>query len=78
MVTVKWRRMNQPNNPNKNKFLSFMGFGFQMIATIAVFGWIGNYLDTYLKNSKPFLTLVFLLLGTMGSLWQLIKQVTKK
>ena len=53
-----------------------MGIGFQMIATIGISAWIGNWLDSYYKNSQPIATLAFLLVGTMGSLWQIIRQVS--
>jgi len=53
-----------------------MGIGFQMIATIGISAWVGNWLDGYYKNSQPIATLAFLLVGTMGSLWQIIRQIT--
>lgn len=79
MVIVKWKVMNQPqpNKQNDNKFLLFMGIGFQMMATIGILGWVGQWIDHYYNNSQPIATLVFLLLGTLGSLWQLIRQVTR-
>jgi len=53
-----------------------MGIGFQMIAIIAVSAWLGQLIDHHYNNPKPYVTLALLLFGTVGSIWQLIKQVT--
>ncbi len=47
----------------------------QMGATIALMAWIGYWLDGYFHTSKPFLTLGFLLLGTIASILSLIRQL---
>lgn len=49
--------------------------GMQMGFTIAVFAYGGHWLDGYFKNSTPIFTLVLLLVGTMGSIFSLIKQL---
>jgi uncharacterized membrane protein YqjE len=67
----------EPKKQNDNKFLIFMGIGFQMIATIGISGWIGRLIDDHYTNQQPIATLAMLLIGTLGSLWQLIRQVTK-
>jgi len=78
MVIVKCKMMEEqtPKPKNDNKFLIFMGIGFQMIAIIAVSAWLGQLIDHHYKNPKPYVTLALLLFGTVGSIWQLIKQVT--
>lgn len=63
---------------SKNKyssFLKFSGLAIQMIGIIGIFAWIGNKLDVYFLNEKAYYTLLLLLIGTMGSIYSVIKQL---
>lgn len=64
-------RKNNPINP----ILKYSGLGIQMTVTICVLAWLGHWLDDYFEIKKPILTLFFLLLGTCGSIFSLIKQL---
>lgn len=64
---------NKKQNPSN--FIKYSGIGMQMLGTICIMGWIGNWLDGYFSFSKQYMTILFLLLGTMGSIFSLIKQL---
>lgn len=60
------------------KWAYYSGMGFQMIAVIGVFIFIGNYLDKNNGNEKPIFTALLGLLGVGVSLYQVIRSLTKK
>ncbi|TAF74044.1 MAG: AtpZ/AtpI family protein [Bacteroidetes bacterium] len=64
-----------PKNSSLNPILKYSGLGIQMAITICVLAWLGHWLDHYFEFKKPILTLFFLLLGTCGSIFSLIKQL---
>lgn len=65
------------NPPKRNKLLVFMGLGFQMIATIAVLGWLGSFVDKNITNKYSAFTLIGLLVGVFTSLYMLLSQLKK-
>lgn len=60
-----------------NIYIRFSSIGIQMGATIFLFTWLGVYLDDYFKNKTPWLTIILSLLGVIGSLVLVIREVTK-
>lgn len=72
--------MNQSNqNPKKpfRNYVVFSGIAFQMGATIAIFTYVGLWLDKKFPNNHLFFTVLFSLLGVIGALYSTIKQVIK-
>lgn len=70
--------MIQPNqNPKKpfRNYVVFSGIAVQMGITIAIFTFIGIWLDKKINNEYSIFTVVFSLLGVIGSLYLTIKQV---
>lgn len=68
--------MSQPQkNKSLNPILKYSGLGVQMVFTICIMAWLGNWLNQYFELKKPILTLLFLLLGTFGSIFSVIKQL---
>lgn len=72
-------------NPNQNedennlsKYAYYSGLGFQMIAIIGVFTFIGYKIDQNMDNQKPVLTAILSLLGVCVSLYSVIKSVKKQ
>jgi len=51
--------------------------GIQMGATIFLFTWLGVYLDDYFKNKTPWLTIILSLIGVIGSLVLVIREVSR-
>ncbi|WP_432712461.1 AtpZ/AtpI family protein [Pedobacter sp.] len=75
--------MMQESNDNKEEntsssLVKYSGIGFQMLATIGLFAFIGYKLDEWQQNKKPILTAIFSLLGVIISLYQVIKQLNQK
>jgi len=61
-----------------SKYAYYSGLGFQMIAIIGVFTYIGFKLDEWMLNEKHVYTAVLSLLGVCISLYSVIKSVNKK
>ena len=63
---------------NLSKYAYYSGLGFQMIAIIGVFTFIGIKIDEKMQNDKPICTALLSLLGVCVSLYSVIKSVSKK
>ncbi|MFP5080596.1 AtpZ/AtpI family protein [Pedobacter sp. JCM 36344] len=66
------------NNKNVNNFARYSSIGFQMLATIGVFAFIGFKLDKYNQTKAPIFSAIFSLIGVIISLYQVVKQLNKK
>ncbi|MGB0861504.1 MAG: AtpZ/AtpI family protein [Saprospiraceae bacterium] len=79
--------MQEPSQqPEKNKsserkpandYLKYSGMAFQMGAVIAVFTYLGQWLDGKYATETPYWTVGFALLGVFLALYFLIKDVMK-
>ncbi|MEO8146521.1 MAG: AtpZ/AtpI family protein [Bacteroidia bacterium] len=74
------------NNPQKsnnskknppNAYIKFSAMGLQMGITIFAFAYGGVKLDEWLKLKFPIFTLVLSLAGVAGSLYYVIKELSK-
>lgn len=70
------------DHPNKNKnqkphnrWIVLTGAGIQMGVVIFITALLGDKIDDYLENSKPWFTLIFVLFGVFVSIYLFIKQV---
>lgn len=61
-----------------SRYAYYSGLGFQMIAIIGVFTFIGYKIDEWQGNEKPIFTAILSLLGVCSSLYSVIKSVNKK
>ena len=61
----------------RNIYIRFSSMGIQMGATIFLFTWLGVYLDDYFKNKTPWLTIILSLIGVIGSLVLVIREVSR-
>lgn len=66
-----------PDAPKPNQYLRYSGLAFQMMAIIGVCVWIGLKLDERLRLSGPWLTLALLLVGVVGAMYRVIKEVNQ-
>jgi F0F1-type ATP synthase assembly protein I len=69
------------DNKSKNEridFVKYSSIGFQMLATIGLFAFIGYKIDEHQNNSKPIITAILSLIGVAISLYQVVKQLNKK
>ncbi|TCK83401.1 AtpZ/AtpI family protein [Albibacterium bauzanense] len=73
------RSSNQKEDENNlSKYAYYSGLGFQMIAIIGVFTFIGYKIDQNMDNQKPVFTAILSLLGVCVSLYSVIKSVKKQ
>ncbi|HSY61899.1 MAG TPA: AtpZ/AtpI family protein [Cytophaga sp.] len=66
---------NKTKNSSLSGFSKYSAIGFQMIATIAVFGAIGWWLDKYFEVKGHWNTVFFMLFGVIGSITKFIIDV---
>jgi ATP synthase protein I len=60
----------KPNHPGEKgrNWIKYSGLAMQLIVTILVFTFLGQYLDGQL-GTDPWLTVVFSLIGVVGGLY---------
>ncbi|WP_257670399.1 AtpZ/AtpI family protein [Parapedobacter tibetensis] len=66
-----------PNN-GLGKYAHFTGVGFQMLAIIGIFTYIGHRIDKSRNADTPLWTALFALAGVCISMYTVIKAVTRK
>ncbi|WP_432709782.1 AtpZ/AtpI family protein [Pedobacter sp.] len=74
---MKEVRNNKEGGP-ASSFVKYSSIGFQMLATIGLFAFIGYKIDEYQQNDKPIITAILSLIGVLISLYQVVKQLNKK
>jgi len=63
---------------NSRAYLRYSGLAFQLVATILIFVYLGRWLDQYIENETPWFTLLFAIIAVVGSMYRLIKGLTKE
>lgn len=58
-------------------YLKYSGLAFQMLLVLGLAAYGGMKLDAYVHNTNPWFTIVFMLLGVIGSIYQIIVSVMK-
>lgn len=61
-----------------NSYSRFANLAIQMGLIIGGFSWLGSWLDHRIGNNQPWLTILLSLTGIGGSLYLVIKDVTKE
>lgn len=74
---MKEVRKDREESPT-NSFVKYSSIGFQMLATIGLFAFIGYKIDEHQHNEKPIVTAILSLVGVLISLYQVVKQLNKK
>lgn len=69
--------MSENDNKKISKFARFSSVGIQMGAIIALFTWLGTYLDDKYKTTTAWWTLGLSLFGVIAGLTLVIKEVIK-
>jgi F0F1-type ATP synthase assembly protein I len=67
----------EPEHKSTKQWLKYSGLAIQMIATILVFVWIGNYLDGHMNNKYPLFTLGLGVAAIILVLYKLIIDMSK-
>lgn len=70
--------MDENNKNSLKNYIKFSAMGFQMLATIGIFAFIGYKIDEKRKSNTPIFTAVLALLGTVASLYQVIRSLNKR
>lgn len=65
----------EPKNKSVNKYIHLTSLGFQMMAVIFVFVWIGKWADGHFETDKSYFTALGSLLGLGASLYLVLKQL---
>ena len=77
-MDTKPDRGSKPGKDGLSKYAYYSGLGFQMIAIIAVFTFIGVKLDDSAGSERPLWAALFSLLGVGISLYSVIRSVNRK
>ncbi len=59
-------------------YAQYAGIGFQMMAIIGLFAFLGYQLDEYNQTDLPIFTAILSLCGVVIALYQVIKSIIKK
>lgn len=69
---------NKGRNATLGKYAYYSGIGFQMIAIIGLFTFIGHRLDAGLESSRPIWTAILALIGVCISIYTTLRMVLRK
>lgn len=72
------QQKNSKEEGSASSFVKYSSIGFQMLATIGVFAFIGYKIDEHQQNDKPLITAILSLIGVVVSLYQVVRQLSKK
>ena len=61
-----------------NQYLKYSGMALQLFVLVGVAAWIGQYLDKRLQTSRPYLTIILILLFTGVFFYRLVKDLNRK
>lgn len=68
------------SDSEKGKLQSYMkysGLAFQMLIVLGLAAYGGMRLDAYVGNKNPWFTILFMVLGVVGSIYKIIVSVIK-
>ena len=63
--------------PPNNQWVKYSNLGFQIIATLALFGWFGHLLDENFPGFQPLFLILALFIGAVNSLYSLWTSIFK-
>lgn len=74
---------NSTNNSDSEKgklqsYLKYSGLAFQMLVVLGVAAYGGMQLDAYMGNKNPWFTIIFMVIGVVGSIYKIIVSVIKQ
>ncbi len=59
-------------------YLKYSGLAFQMLIVLGLAAYGGMRLDAYMGNKNPWFTILFMVLGVVGSIYKIIVSVMKQ
>ncbi|MDD3771294.1 MAG: AtpZ/AtpI family protein [Weeksellaceae bacterium] len=63
------------NKNNMTKYVHLTGLGFQMMAVMFVFIWLGRWVDEHYAGERKYFAALGSLLGLAASLYLVLKQL---
>jgi F0F1-type ATP synthase assembly protein I len=60
-----------------NQYLKYSGMALQFFLLVGVGAWLGQLLDKRLETSKPYFTIILILLFTGGFFYRLVKDLNR-
>jgi F0F1-type ATP synthase assembly protein I len=68
-----------PRRPSQyNSYLKYSGLAIQLLASIAICGWIGHKLDQWLNFKYPIFMLILGFLGFGAIMFQIYKSINQE
>lgn len=78
MAKQDFEKESAPLKKERNAYVYYTGLGFQMIATIGIFAFIGYKIDLAKKGEVGIYTAILSLIGVcvslVGTIWSVIKK----
>lgn len=73
----------EPSHPNRkrsqyNGYLKYSSLAFQLLVVIGLFGWLGYKLDGWLGLKFPVFTILLVLVGFGGMMYQLYRSINRQ
>ena len=70
----------KPERPisKSNPYLRYSGMALQLFVLLAVAAWIGQKIDKAAGTSKPYFTIILILVFTGGFFYRLVKDLSRK
>jgi F0F1-type ATP synthase assembly protein I len=60
---------------SNNSFIQYTGMGFQILAYILIFIWLGYKLDGWIGLKMPVFTVVLSLVGVIAAMYSIIRKL---
>ncbi len=70
--------MDENSKNSLNNYVKYSAIGFQMLATIGVFAYVGYRIDEKRQANDSLVTALLALLGTVAALYQVIRTLNKQ
>lgn len=78
LINITIMEIQKPSKGNNRLLLKYLGFGTQIMVSLALAVFIGLKLDKWFSFSTPLLVWILPLLILTGMIWQVIKDTSKK
>lgn len=68
----------EKNSRQVNQYLKYSGMAIQLFVLMAIGAFLGQWLDRRLESSKPYFTILLILLFTAGFFYKLVTDLNRK
>ncbi len=78
MATQNSTKESDSEKGKLQSYLKYSGLAFQMLIVLGLAAYGGMRLDAYVGNKNPWFTILFMVLGVVGSIYKIIVSVMKQ